>query len=369
MNHEISSGDILPAKEAVESIDLTDLSSPIEIPPIPEDAHPENISDEERGFLKSEINRLKEERNALILAHNYMPKDVQDVADVVGDSLYLAQRGKDSDADILCEASVLFMQEILAVMKKTHQKILAPDLKALCSLAAHVDVGKIKAWKEKYPKGIVASYVNTYLKVKAISDYCYTSSNYVGVIKFILENHPGEDLLVLPDVHLGFSIAKFFQKIGQSLDRLWLMMGACHVHDIIRPSHIEEQRKLHPDAAVVFHGECACVRRCMVMVGEGSVPEDMMQSRSTQGMIKFVKESPAKKIIFATEVGNLYPMSKAAPDKILIPANPEAICAFMKQNTLRKVYISLRDLVREIVVDPELADKARRPIERMLSIT
>ncbi len=144
MDHEINSGDILPAKEAIKSIDLVDLSSPIEIPPIPEDAHPENISDEEREFLRSEINRLKIERNALILAHNYMPKDVQDVADVVGDSLYLAQQGKDSDADILCEASVLFMQDILAVMKKPHQKVLAPDLGALCSLAAHADVDKIR---------------------------------------------------------------------------------------------------------------------------------------------------------------------------------------------------------------------------------
>lgn len=365
---EIISGDILPAREAIAAIDETDLGPPIEVPAIPVDAHPENISEEERTFLKGEIARLKRERNALILAHNYMPKDVQDIADVVGDSLYLAQRGTASDADILCEAAVLFMNQILAVMKKPHQRVLAPDLGALCSLAAHADVEKIRAWKHEHPDGIVISYVNTYIDVKAESDYCCASANSPKVTLYVLVHHPRKPILFLPDVYLGFYAAKLLQQQGESLDRLYLMMGACHVHDRIRPYHVERARKQYPDAAVVVHPECGCTSACMRQISQGLVPQSMMQFRSTQGMIEFVKQSPQKVVIVATEVGNLVPMAKAAPDKILIPANREAVCAYMKQNTLRKVYESLRDLKYEITVDPELAARARIPIERMLAI-
>src|SRR3989344_1341052 len=141
-------GDILPAREAIEAIPTTDLGAPIEIPPIPADANPTNISEVERQFYRSEINCLKKKTNALILAHNYEPPDVQDVADYIGDSLHLAKVGRDSKADILRESAVLFMNQILAVMKKPHQTVLAPSLKALCSLAAHADVDKVLAWKK-----------------------------------------------------------------------------------------------------------------------------------------------------------------------------------------------------------------------------
>ena len=368
MDREIISGDILPAREAIAAIDTTDLGPPIEIPPIPPEAFPENVSGEEREWLRSEIACLKRERNALVLAHNYMPPDVQDVADAVGDSLFLAQKGTASDADVLVEAAVLFMNQILAVMKKPHQKVLAPDLRALCSLAAHADPGKIRAWKNAHPDGVVVSYVNTYVEVKAESDYCCASANSAGVIKYVLEHHPRQPILFLPDVYLGFYAAKLLEKMGEPIDRLWLMMGACHVHDRIRPHHVEEQRRLHPGAAAVVHPECGCTSACMRQVGSGVVPEDLMQFRSTQGMVKFVRESPAKVVIVATEIGNLHPMQKAAPEKKLVPANKEAICAFMKQNTLRGVYESLRDLKHEITVDPELAARARIPIERMLAI-
>ena len=146
------------------------------------------MPEEEHRQLHAEILRLKQERNAYILAHNYAPKDIQDIADAVGDSLYLAQRGAASDADILLEASVLFMNQILAIMKKPHQRVLAPDLGALCSLAAHADVEKIRAWKRDHPSGIVISYVNTYLDVKAESDYCCASANAAKVILHVLAN-------------------------------------------------------------------------------------------------------------------------------------------------------------------------------------
>ncbi len=367
--NEVAPGDILPAREAIASVDVVDLNPSIEIPEIPADADPENITDEERDWLHEEIRRLKRERNAFILAHNYMPPDVQDAADAVGDSLYLAQRGAESDADILLEAAVLFMNQILAIMKRPHQRVLAPDLGALCSLAAHADVEKIRAWKREHPEGVVISYVNTYLEVKAESDYCCASANAAKVILHVLEHtRSDQPILFLPDVYLGYYAARLVEKRDSSLDRLWLMMGACHVHDRIRPYHVEKQRQLYPEAAAVIHPECGCTSACMRLVSQGTVSEGMMEFRSTQGMMKFVRETPQKVIIVATEVGNLYPMSKAAPDKLLVPASSKAVCSYMKQNTLRKLYISLRDQIHEITVDRELAARARLPIERMLNI-
>jgi quinolinate synthase len=363
------SGDIFPARDAIRMIDEVDLNPPIEIPPISPEAYPENVPEHEHRWLHSEISRLKKERNVFILAHNYAPSDIQDVADAVGDSLYLAQKGAESDADILLEASVLFMNQILAIMKKPHQRVLAPDLGALCSLAAHADVEKIRAWKREHANGIVISYVNTYLDVKGESDYCCASANAAKVILHVLaHSNSQQPILFLPDVYLGFYAAKLLEQQGQPLDRLWLMMGACHVHDRIRPYHVERQKQLYPDAAVVVHPECGCTSACMRQMAQGTMPANMMQFRSTQGMVQFVRETPQKVVIMATEVGNIYPLSKAAPGKTVIPASPEAICAYMKQNTLRKVYLSLRDGIHEITVDQELAARARVPIERMLSI-
>jgi quinolinate synthase len=264
---------------------------------------------------------------------------------------------------------VLFMNQILAIMKKPHQRVLAPDLGALCSLAAHADADKIRQWKREHPKGIVISYVNTYLDVKAESDYCCASANAAKVILHVLANSDSDQpILFLPDVYLGFYAAKLLEQQNQSLERLWLMMGACHVHDRIRPYHIEMQKRNYPDAAVVVHPECGCTSACMRQMAQGTSPAHMMQFRSTQGMVQFVRETPQKVVIMATEVGNIYPLSKAAPDKIIVPASPEAVCAYMKQNTFRKLYFSLRDNIHEITVDPVLAAQARIPIERMLTI-
>jgi quinolinate synthase len=363
------SGDIFPAVQAIRMIDEIDLTPPIEIPPISAEVDPASVPEAEHEWLRAEILRLKRERNAYILAHNYAPSDIQDIADAVGDSLYLAQKGAASEADILLEASVLFMTQILAIMKKPHQRVLAPDLGALCSLAAHADVDKIRLWKRAHPTGIVISYVNTYLDVKAESDYCCASANAAKVILRVLaESEPSQPILFLPDVYLGFYAAKLLEEQHQSLERLWLMMGACHVHDRIRPYHVERQRQRYPEAAVVVHPECGCTSACMRQMALGTAPAHMMQFRSTQGMAEFVRDTPQKVVIMATEIGNIHPLSKAAPGKSIVAANPEAVCAYMKQNTLRKLYFSLRDGVHEIEVDPELAARARLPIERMLAI-
>lgn len=365
----VKAGDILPAADALICMEAVNLAPPIEIPPIPKDAYPENITPEKRGWLLERIWRLKEEKNAIVLAHNYAPQDVQDAADFVGDSLKLAQYGRDSGARIIVEASVRFMQEILAVMKKPHQKILAPHQKALCSLAAHADAQKIRAWKQEHKNGIVISYVNTYLDVKAESDYCCASANAPAIIKYVLEHSaPNQPILFLPDVYLGYYASKILQQEGYSLTRLWLMMGACHVHDRIRPEHVAEKLRQYPGAAAAIHPECGCVSACMRKLISGDTPETMMQIRSTQGMVQFVKNTPADTIIMATEVGNVYPVSKAVPGKTIIPASDEGVCAFMKQNTLYAVWHALENEVFEVTVDHELAGRARIPIERMLEI-
>jgi quinolinate synthase len=363
-----NAGDILPAKEAIEMIPWVDLSSPIAIPEISPEAYRANIPEFERKFYLDEIVRLAKEKNALILAHNYMPDIVQDAAHFVSDSIKLAQAGRDSTADILVEASVLFMNQILAVMKKPHQKVLAPSLDALCSLAAHAKADTVRAWKAEHPDGVVISYVNTYLDVKAESDYCCGSANAEKVIRYVLAHHPKVSLLFLPDVYLGLFATTVLADAGEPTDRIYLMMGACHVHDMIRPWHLDDAREAHPDAAVVYHPECGCTSACITEVREGRVTKEKMQPRSTQGMIEFVRNAPESTIIMATERDNAYPIMKAVPGKTVIPANPKAVCAFMKQNTLRLLYEALRDEKHVIEVDPDLARRAREPIERMLAI-
>lgn len=362
-------GDILRAKDTIAAIPEVDLGPPIEIPPIPPEADSANISEEERQWLSTEIDRLVLERDALILAHNYTPKDVQKKAKFIGDSLRLAKEGRASRAKVLIEASVLFMNEILAIRKQPRQIVLAPSLKAKCSLAAHADVNKIRAWKQEYPKGKVISYVNTYLSTKAESDICCASANAAKVIQYMAEFYPDSPKLFLPDVFLGYYAMNLLEKMGLSTDNLFLMLGACHVHEQITAHHVMRQMAIHPDAAVYAHMECGCVSKCLALLDKGILTEERLKLASTWGAIEFAKKTPHKKIIVATTVTNIYPMSVAAPDKEFIPANPEARCAYMEQNTLRNLYESLRDMKYEITVDPELAEKARRPIERMLEIT
>src|SRR3989344_2848572 len=368
MDKLVLPGDILRADEAIRAIPEIDLGPPIEVPQITPEAESTNISEDERQWLYSEIDRLAQKIDALRLAHNYTPKDVQKKADFVGDSIHLAKIGRASKKKVLMEASVLFMNQILAVMKQPGQIVLAPSLKALCSLAAHADPNKILAWKHEHPNGKVISYVNTYLDVKAISDICCASANAAKVIQYMAERYPKDQLLFLPDIFLGSYAMNVLRKMGKSTDNLWLMMGACHVHEKITAHQVLRQMALHPDAAVTAHIECGCQSKCTMMLDQGLISEERMQLGSTWGMIEFVKKTPHKKIIVATTVTNIHPMRKAAPDKEFIPANPEARCEFMEQNTLRNLYESLRDMKYEIKVDPELAEKARKPIEKMLEI-
>lgn len=368
MKRIVSPGDILPAKEAIAMVPHMDLKSPIMIPEIPKEAFREHIDPDMQAFYQAEIMRLKKEKDAYILAHNYMPDTVQDVADYVADSIKLAQRGRDVSAKFLVEPSVLFMNQILAALKRPEQVVLAPSLDALCSLAAHAKLEKVLEWKASHPEGIVVSYVNTYIEIKAESDYCCGSANAEKVVKHVLMHHASVPILFLPDVYLGLWASTILEEQGESIDRLYLMMGACHVHDMIRPVHVELARAEHPDAVVTYHPECGCTSACMTEVREGRIARERMQARSTQGMVDFARTTTAQKIIMATEVGNMHPIRKAVPGKIIIPANPDAMCAFMKQNTLKNLYEALRDEKHVVTVHPDLAERARLPIERMLDI-
>lgn len=368
MDGLILPGDILPAKKAVRMIPEVDLGAPIEVPPIPSEADPKNISPEERMERSNKIKKLAEEKDVLLLAHNYAPPDVQDVAHYVGDSIHLAKIGRASKKRVIMEAAVLFMNEILEVMKQPGQIVLTPSLKALCSLAAHADVNKIRLWKHDHPTGKIISYVNTYLDVKAESDICCASANAAKVIQYMAELYPDSPLLFLPDIFLGFYAMRVLQKMGKSTDKLWLMMGACHVHEKITSHDLIRQMQLHPDAATAAHIECGCISKCAMMLDQGTITEERLHLGSTWGIIEFVKKTPHNKIIVATTVTNIHPMKKAAPDKEFIPVNNNARCEFMEQHTLEIVQKCLENMQYEIIVDPDIAAKARLPLERMLEI-
>ena len=308
--------------------------------------------------LIAEINRLRRERNAVILAHNYQIPEIQDLADFVGDSLGLSQAAARTSADVIVFCGVHFMAETAAILCPD-KKVLIPDPEAGCSLAATINADQLRAWKAEHPGAVVVAYVNTTAEVKAEADYCCTSSNAVKVINSI---PPDKEILFLPDFFLG----SYLERVTGRKLHVWL--GECHVHAGIRPTDILGKLEAHPDAEFLIHPECGCVTSCMYYVADGTIPAGNTHILSTEGMVRRARQSPAKKFIVATEVGVLHRMRKDNPDKVFIPASEDSVCQYMKLITLEKVYRSLRDLVYEVRVDPEIAARARLAIERMLSL-
>jgi quinolinate synthase len=282
-----------------------------------------------------QIARLKEERNAVILAHNYQRDEVQDTADFVGDSLGLSQAAARTDADVIVFCGVHFMAETAAILcpEKT---VLLPDLRAQCSLAATITADELRAWKAQFPDAIVVSYINTTAAVKAESDYCCTSANATKVVNAIPRD---KQILFLPDKFLA-----------------------------IDPKQVERMMDDYPDIEMLIHPECGCVSSCMVKVMDGSLPKDRTLFLSTEGMLRHVQESPAKEFAVGTEVGILHRLRILNPDRTFHAVNPDAICAFMKTITLDNVISSLENLVPQVTVPTEIARKARRAIDRMLEL-
>jgi quinolinate synthase len=314
--------------------------------------------------LQAEVRSLAEERDAVILAHNYQLPEIQDVADYVGDSLGLSQQAAASDAAVIAFCGVHFMAETASVLcpEKT---VLIPDLDAGCSLADAITPEQLRAWQAGHPGAITVMYVNTTAEVKALTDYCVTSANAVAVVEHILREHgPDTEILFGPDMFLGAYVER---RIGRPL-HVW--DGECHVHAGIRPRDIEQVRAAHPDADFLIHPECGCSTSVMEYVAAGDVDVAGVRMLSTGGMLRYAREAqPGRTAIVATEIGMLHPLREAAPDTEFIAANERASCTYMKMITLPKLRDALRDLVHEVKVPAEIAERARVPIERMVAIS
>jgi len=307
-----------------------------------------------RTDFETEILKLKKDLNAVILAHYYQESEIQDIADYIGDSLELAKRAKNTEADVIVFAGVHFMAETAKILNPD-KLVLLPDLAAGCSLSDSCPPQLFKSFREKHPDHIAITYINCSAEVKALSDIICTSSSAEKIIKQIPESQP---IIFAPDRNLGKYLIK---KTGRDM-LLW--DGSCIVHETFSERKIIELQTMHPAAKLIAHPEC----------------EEPLLNRadfigSTSRLLSFVKEDSNKKYIVATEAGILHQMKKAAPDKILIAAPPESSscscneCPFMKLNTMEKLYLCMRDRSPSIELSPELIQKALIPIERMLRMS
>jgi quinolinate synthase len=306
------------------------------------------------------IREVASRKNAVILAHNYQIGEIQDLADFVGDSLGLSQQAAKSQADIIVFCGVHFMAETASILAP-RKKVLIPDLEAGCSLSDTLSEAQLRSWKAKYPNAVVVTYVNTSAAVKALSDYCCTSSNAVKVVQSIPAD---KEILFGPDMFLGAYVSRV---TGRKNLHLWA--GECHVHAAVRPEDIERTRALHPGADFLIHPECGCVTSCMVYVQDRDVKAENSHILSTEGMVRHVQASPDKEFVVATETGIIHRMRRFAPDKTFIPVSDEMECKYMKRITAEKLLRSLEDEVFEVKVPEETAQKARLPLERMVSIS
>jgi quinolinate synthase len=314
--------------------------------------------------LQAEVRALAKERDAVILAHNYQVPEVQDVAHYVGDSLGLSQQAARATESVIAFCGVHFMAETASILCPD-KTVLIPDPDAGCSLADSITPDQLRAWQAKHPGAITVMYVNTTAEIKALTDYCVTSSNAVAVCQHILDEHgPDTEILFGPDMFLGAYVEK---RLGRSL-HVW--DGECHVHAGIRPSDIAEVRAAHPGADFLIHPECGCSTSVMEYVAAGDIDSEGVHMLSTGGMMKYAEDHAGSggTAIMATEIGMLHPLRMAAPDVDFIAANERASCKFMKMITLVGLRDGLRDMQYEVRVPPEIAERARLPIERMVAI-
>lgn len=308
--------------------------------------------------LAKEIRTLCREKNAVILAHYYTTGDIQDVADFIGDSLALARKAAQTDADIIVMCGVHFMAETCKILSP-RKKVLCPDLNAGCSLADSCRADDLRKYKEEHPGYKVVSYVNTTAAVKALTDVVVTSGN----AKKIVDTFPKDEKLIFgPDYNLGSYINSVTGR------KMLLWNGGCHVHERFSAAEIVRLKKEHPGAEVLVHPECK---------GPVVVLADVVGS--TAVLLKHAVESPVREFIVATEAGILHEMTRKCPEKTFIPVPPEVSegslgcscneCDYMKMNTLRKIYNALKYEWPAVDVDPETARLAVKPIERMLELS
>ncbi len=315
----------------------------------------ENGTENRNRELTEKILKLKKEKNAIILAHYYQRPEVQEVADYVGDSLGLSQQAAETEADIILFAGVHFMAETAKILSPS-KKVLLPDLNAGCSMADTCPANDFEAFIKAHPRHVVITYVNTTAEIKALTDIGCTSSNAVAIVESVDANTP---IIFAPDRNLGAYIQK---QTGRKNMVIW--DGACHVHDQFSLERLLGLKKAYPNAKVIAHPEC---------------PADILAEAhyigSTAQMLNFSKTDSSEQFIVATEDGILYQMQKESPNKLFIPAPPEdhsclsSQCEYMKYTTLEKVYLNLLNETPEIHVEKHLAEKAVKPIEKMLEIS
>ncbi len=318
---------------------------------------------EKKGFLDleidvnldlfSEIERLKIEKNAIVLAHYYQEPDIQDIADFIGDSLALAQKAQSTTADIIVFAGVHFMAETAKILNP-NKKVLLPDLKAGCSLADSAPAEAFKKFKEKYPDHVVITYINCSAEIKALSDIICTSSNAEAIINSLPKD---QKIIFAPDKNLG---AYLIKKTGRDMV-LW--NGSCMVHEIFSLEKITKLKMRHPNAKVIAHPEC-----------EEAVLKEADFIGSTSALLKYSSQNAANEFIVATESGIIHQMQIQSPFKTFIPAPPNNSCAcndcpYMKLNTLEKLYLCMEYEEPEIIMDKNLMEASKKPIERMLEIS
>jgi quinolinate synthase len=299
-----------------------------------------------------EIQQLKKEKNAVILAHYYTWPEVQAIADFSGDSLGLSRKAGETDADIIVFAGVEFMAETASIISP-EKKVLIPEGNLGCSLADCITAEKLRNWKSQYPEAVVVSYVNSTAEVKAESDYCCTSGNAVNVLKAIPED---KQILFCPDANLGAWAAK---EAGREVI-LW--KGGCHVHVAMNLAMLKKAAATYPDHEILMHPEASC---------SAEIPEELKEKTyiySTAGMIKHVAASAKRKFLIATEPGILYELQQQNPEKEFVAIDSFLVCGSMKTITPEKILAALRSETRVVKVNDELAAKARKPIERMISI-
>ncbi len=303
--------------------------------------------------LVAEIQRLKKEKNAIILAHYYQESEIQDVADFIGDSLGLSQKAAETDADIIVFAGVHFMAETAKMLSPT-KKVLLPDLKAGCSLADSCPPHLFRKFKEKHPDHIVVSYINCTAELKTLTDICCTSTNALAIIESIPKDQP---IIFAPDKNLGQYLIK---KTGRDMV-LW--NGACMVHEIFSHERIVKLKLRHPNAKFIAHPEC-----------EPHILEMADFIGSTTGLLKYTMNDAAQEFIVATEAGILHQMQKSSPHKTFIPAPPNNNCAcndcpHMKRNTMEKLYLCMEYEMPEIILPDWVIEQGVKSINRMMEIS
>jgi quinolinate synthase len=308
---------------------------------------------------RNRILAVKERKNAVIIAHNYQPPEVQDIADFVGDSLALSRNAAQTNADTIIFCGVHFMAETASIICP-EKRVLIPDFGAGCSLASTINAHELKAWMTEHPNAIIVSYVNTSAEVKALSDYCCTSSNAVKVVNSIPKDR---EVLFLPDMFLGSYVAETTKR-----KNMYIWPGECHVHAGIHAEEINKMLAAFSDGEFLVHPECSCTSSTLYHMATGELTK-RGHILSTEGMMNHARTSDAKQFVIATETGIIHRMKKENPNKEFIPLKEDAVCKYMKKISLEKVYNSLVNDIYEVKVPANIAEKAKLSIDRMLTIS